>query len=126
MYFNLGSLPWQGLKAATKKQKYERISEKKLSTPVEVLCRGYPSKCSFYGLSCSELWGDYVLVVQLYVRVAVVRLFCVMQFKLFCSQIYSFSCRFVKMLTLMLIYVPKQLLLPVHVCLNFRHGYILS
>ena len=44
MYFNLGSLPWQGLKAATKKQKYERISEKKLSTPVEVLCRGYPSK----------------------------------------------------------------------------------
>ena len=44
MYFNLGSLPWQGLKAATKKQKYERISEKKMSTPVEVLCRGYPSE----------------------------------------------------------------------------------
>ncbi len=44
MYFNLGSLPWQGLKAANKKQKYERISEKKMSTPVEVLCRGYPSK----------------------------------------------------------------------------------
>ena len=44
MYFNLGNLPWQGLKAATKKQKYERISEKKMSTPVEVLCRGYPSK----------------------------------------------------------------------------------
>ena len=31
-----GSLPWQGLKAATKKQKYEKISEKKMSTPVEV------------------------------------------------------------------------------------------
>jgi serine/threonine protein kinase len=45
MYFNLGSLPWQGLKAATKKQKYEKISEKKLSTPVEVLCRGYPGMC---------------------------------------------------------------------------------
>ena len=44
MYFNLGSLPWQGLKAATKKQKYERISENKMSTPVELLCRGYPSK----------------------------------------------------------------------------------
>ncbi|KAM7371279.1 hypothetical protein PAMP_010764 [Pampus punctatissimus] len=27
MYFNLGSLPWQGLKAATKRQKYERITE---------------------------------------------------------------------------------------------------
>ncbi|KAK2102756.1 hypothetical protein P7K49_020423 [Saguinus oedipus] len=37
MYFNRTSLPWQGLKAATKKQKYEKISEKKMSTPVEVL-----------------------------------------------------------------------------------------
>lgn len=25
--------------AATKKQKYEKISEKKMSTPVEVLCK---------------------------------------------------------------------------------------
>ena len=40
MYFNRGSLPWQGLKAATKKQKYEKISEKKMSTMVEVLCKG--------------------------------------------------------------------------------------
>lgn len=39
MYFNRGSLPWQGLKAATKKQKYEKISEKKMSTPVDILCR---------------------------------------------------------------------------------------
>lgn len=39
MYFNRGSLPWQGLKAATKKQKYEKISEKKMSTPVEFLCK---------------------------------------------------------------------------------------
>lgn len=43
MYFNRGCLPWQGLKAATKKIKYEKISEKKMSTPVEVLC-----KVSFY------------------------------------------------------------------------------
>merc|ERR1712166_1195044 len=33
MYFLRGSLPWQGLKAATKKQKYDMISEKKMSTP---------------------------------------------------------------------------------------------
>lgn len=33
------SLPWQGLKAGTKKQKYEKISEKKVSTSIEVkLC----------------------------------------------------------------------------------------
>ena len=30
------SLPWQGLKAGTKKQKYEKISEKKMKTPIEV------------------------------------------------------------------------------------------
>lgn len=39
MYFNKGSLPWQGLKAATKRQKYERISEKKMSTSIEELCK---------------------------------------------------------------------------------------
>ena len=42
MYFNLGSLPWQGLRAIDKKQKYEKICEKKLSTSVEMLCKGYP------------------------------------------------------------------------------------
>ena len=31
-YFLRGSLPWQGLKAATKKQKYDRIMEKSRST----------------------------------------------------------------------------------------------
>jgi hypothetical protein len=32
----VNSLPWQGLKAGTKKQKYDKISEKKMLTPVEV------------------------------------------------------------------------------------------
>ena len=44
IYFYLGKLPWQGLNAATKKQKHERIYEKKMSTPVVVLCRGCPSQ----------------------------------------------------------------------------------
>lgn len=44
MYFNRGSLPWQGLRAPTKRQKYERISEKKMSTPIEELCRTFPRK----------------------------------------------------------------------------------
>jgi len=46
MYFMRGSLPWQGLKAATKRQKYERISEKKMSTPIEELCKNFPCKSS--------------------------------------------------------------------------------
>ncbi|XP_071796957.1 casein kinase I-like isoform X2 [Asterias amurensis] len=48
MYFNLGSLPWQGLKAATKRQKYEKISEKKMSTAIETLCASFPSEFATY------------------------------------------------------------------------------
>ncbi|KAJ3216520.1 serine/threonine protein kinase [Clydaea vesicula] len=48
MYFCRGSLPWQGLKAATKKQKYDRIMEKKMTTPTEILCRGYPNEFAIY------------------------------------------------------------------------------
>lgn len=42
MYFLRGSLPWQGLKAATNKQKYEKIGEKKQTTPIKELCDGFP------------------------------------------------------------------------------------
>lgn len=48
MYFCRGSLPWQGLKAASKKQKYDRIMEKKMTTPTELLCRGFPSEFAIY------------------------------------------------------------------------------
>ena len=36
IFLLFASLPWQGLKAGTKKQKYDKISEKKVSTPIEV------------------------------------------------------------------------------------------
>ncbi|KAJ4844043.1 Casein kinase 1-like protein 6 [Turnera subulata] len=55
MYFLRGSLPWQGLKAGTKKQKYDKISEKKVSTPIEVLCRSYPSEFVSYFHYCRAL-----------------------------------------------------------------------
>jgi casein kinase 1 len=41
-YFLRGSLPWQGLKAATNKQKYEKIGMKKQSTHVKELGSGMP------------------------------------------------------------------------------------
>jgi casein kinase 1 len=44
MYFLRGGLPWQGLRAATNKQKYEKIGEKKQSTPIEELCEGFPGQ----------------------------------------------------------------------------------
>ncbi|KAJ3326669.1 casein kinase I [Blyttiomyces sp. JEL0837] len=48
MYFLRGSLPWQGLKAATNKQKYEKIGEKKQSTPIKELCDSFPEEFSIY------------------------------------------------------------------------------
>jgi len=42
MYFLQGGLPWQGLRAATNKQKYEKIGEKKQTTPISELCEGFP------------------------------------------------------------------------------------
>jgi casein kinase 1 len=55
MYFNRGSLPWQGLKATGKKEKYEKIMEKKMSTPVEVLCKHFPSEFVTYLNYCRSL-----------------------------------------------------------------------
>jgi len=52
MYFNRGSLPWQGLKAVTKKEKYDKISEKKMGTPIEVLCKNYPPEFATYLQYC--------------------------------------------------------------------------
>ncbi|XP_074040768.1 casein kinase I isoform X2 [Leptinotarsa decemlineata] len=53
MYFLRGSLPWQGLKADTLKERYQRIGETKRTTPIEVLCEGYP-----------EEWGIYLKYVR--------------------------------------------------------------
>eukprot|EP00096_Caligus_rogercresseyi_P007854 TRINITY_DN2596_c0_g1_i3.p1 TRINITY_DN2596_c0_g1~~TRINITY_DN2596_c0_g1_i3.p1 ORF type:complete len:444 (-),score=62.77 TRINITY_DN2596_c0_g1_i3:248-1579(-) len=55
MYLMQGALPWQGLKARTKAQKYEKISEKKLSTPIDELCKGAPSEFSTYLNYCRSL-----------------------------------------------------------------------
>ncbi|CAN4113690.1 unnamed protein product [Withania somnifera] len=55
MYFLKGSLPWQGLKAGNKKQKYDKISEKKVLTPIEVLCKSYPSEFISYFHYCRSL-----------------------------------------------------------------------
>ncbi|KAL3021822.1 hypothetical protein AAZX31_05G213800 [Glycine max] len=58
LYFLRGSLPWQGLKAATKKQKYDKICQKKLSTPIEVLCKSHPVEFASYFHYCHSLTFD--------------------------------------------------------------------
>ncbi|KZS04210.1 Casein kinase I [Daphnia magna] len=48
MYFLRGSLPWQGLKADTLKERYQKIGETKRATPIEALCEGYPEEFATY------------------------------------------------------------------------------
>jgi len=48
LYFLRGPLPWQGMVANTKKEKYEKINHKKMSTPVEELCAGFPPEFTNY------------------------------------------------------------------------------
>lgn len=58
LYFLRGSLPWQNLKANTKKDKYEKILEKKLSTALDVLCKGFPPEFITYLTYCRNLRFD--------------------------------------------------------------------
>jgi casein kinase 1 gamma len=48
MYFLRGSLPWQGLKAETLKERYQKIGDTKKATPIEVLCEGFPEEFATY------------------------------------------------------------------------------
>ncbi|XP_036299100.1 casein kinase I [Pipistrellus kuhlii] len=68
MYFNRTNLPWQGITAATKKQKYEKICEKKMAT--DVLCNDYPAEFAMYLNYCRGLHfeetPDYAYLRQLF------------------------------------------------------------
>ncbi|XP_076176797.1 casein kinase I gish isoform X4 [Ptiloglossa arizonensis] len=48
MYFLRGSLPWQGLKADTLKERYQKIGDTKRNTAIEVLCDGHPEEMATY------------------------------------------------------------------------------
>lgn len=48
MYFLRGSLPWQGLRADTLKERYQKIGDTKRATPIETLCGGFPEEFATY------------------------------------------------------------------------------
>lgn len=55
LYFFRGSLPWQGLKADTLKERYKKIGDTKMSTSVDMLCDNAPSQScyvSYYSILC--------------------------------------------------------------------------
>jgi casein kinase 1 len=55
VYFLKGSLPWQGLPARTKKDKYEQIKQKKSATSIEELCETLPAEFAQYITYCRSL-----------------------------------------------------------------------
>ncbi|EGR32324.1 hypothetical protein IMG5_088120, partial [Ichthyophthirius multifiliis] len=55
MYFLKGSLPWQGVRAQTKKEKYDKIGEIKIQTSAEELCQGFPDEFCNYLKYCRNL-----------------------------------------------------------------------
>lgn len=73
MYFLRGSLPWQGLKADTLKERYQKIGEVKRTTRIEELCDGYPGNFGrslspvliplFDNVSDILILGKWVLVI---------------------------------------------------------------
>jgi len=58
LYFLKGSLPWQGLQAKNRKEKYEKIKEKKQAIPIEKLCEELPYEFGMYIKYCRELKFD--------------------------------------------------------------------
>lgn len=69
LYFLRGSLPWQGLKAPTNKQKYEKIGQRKQTTSINELCFGFPIQFAQYltyvrGLRFEED-PDYAYLISL-------------------------------------------------------------
>jgi hypothetical protein len=55
LYFLRGSLPWQGLPAKTRQEKYKKIMEVKAITTPEILCKGFPRQISLILKYCRSL-----------------------------------------------------------------------
>lgn len=55
VYLARGTLPWQGLKANTKKQKYQKIMDRKMSVSIASLCKGLPDELRKYLEYCRAL-----------------------------------------------------------------------
>jgi len=58
IYFALRRLPWQGTKANSKTELNDMIMEKKMRTPVEILCGDLPSEFAAYIHYCRDLYFD--------------------------------------------------------------------
>lgn len=65
-----GNLPWQGLKAKNKYEKYSKICEKKTNTSIKSLCENLPDEMYQYIYYCRTLGfedkPDYTYLIKLF------------------------------------------------------------
>lgn len=65
-----GDLPWQGLKAKNKYEKYSKICEKKTNTSLKTLCENLPEEIYQYIYYCRSLGfedkPDYNYLIKLF------------------------------------------------------------
>ncbi len=70
VYFLKGALPWQNLQAANKKEKYEKIRQKKVMVPSDKLCKDLPFEFQVYLNYCRTMKfnerPDYVYIQRLF------------------------------------------------------------
>ncbi|XP_017010005.2 casein kinase I [Drosophila takahashii] len=70
LYFQRGRLPWQGIRAQSQAQKYEKIAECKANLSLQTLCSGLPIEFYLYLKYCRKLHfadnPDYVYLRQLF------------------------------------------------------------
>ena len=75
IYFLNGSLPWQGIKATTKSQKYEKIAEMKVGSQVLDLCKNIPEEFVIYLNYCKSLPfdanPDYNHLRNLFIKISI-------------------------------------------------------
>jgi len=55
IYFALGSLPWQRVKAKTRREFNSKVMQEKINTPIDILCRCLPIEFATYLFYCRDL-----------------------------------------------------------------------
>lgn len=70
LYFSRGSLPWQGIKAIDKNEKFSKILQKKIETSLNDLCINSPNEIYLYMKYCRQLTfkdrPDYSYLISLF------------------------------------------------------------
>jgi serine/threonine protein kinase len=70
IYLLKGCLPWQNLQATNKKEKYDQILQKKVETPIDILCQNLPMEFGSFLEYCRKMKfnerPDYSYILRMF------------------------------------------------------------